>query len=61
MIIFVIRFLRVVDRLESRCMIQKHVGFLQNKIVRVGLLALSACAIYAFGKRVGEVIYYFSH
>lgn len=42
-------------------MIEKYNHFLQNKVIRVGLFAFSACAIYAFGKCVGEAIYYFTH
>ncbi|WP_255539679.1 MULTISPECIES: hypothetical protein [Parapedobacter] len=41
--------------------IRKSSRLLENKVVRIGLFALSAYAIYAFGKSMGEFIYYLLH
>jgi len=40
---------------------EKYRYLLDYKLIRFGLILLSALAIFTFGKCVGEFIYYLSH
>lgn len=36
-------------------------SLLKNKFIKIALVALSVLAIYEFGKRIGEVVYYITN